>query len=55
MDGAALRIETDAEKAEAAVNFNDPELVGKISDVFDDWLKNAEPMRVEDASPAPAL
>ena len=55
MDGTALRIETDAEKAEAVVNFNDPELVGKISDVFDDWLSNAERMCVEDASPAPAL
>lgn len=54
MDGTALRIETDAEKAEALVNFNDPELGGKLSAVFDRWLQNAKPLRLEGGSRSPA-
>ena len=54
MDGTALRIETDAEKAKALVNFNDPELGRKMSTAFDRWLQNAKPLSLEGVPPAPA-
>ena len=49
MDRSALRIETNAEKAEAIVNFNDPDMGGRLGNVFDGWLKNADSL----SAPAP--
>ena len=41
MDKMALRIETDANKAEALVNFNDKKLGMKLHRMFDSWLADA--------------
>ena len=42
MDKSALRIETEAKKAKAVVNFHDPIMGEKVSSFFDYWRRKAE-------------
>ena len=52
MDGEAVRVETDADKAEALVNLNDPKVGNNLGALFDLWREDAQTIPEGKATPA---